>query len=142
MPDASVSRAEPDQRRRAYHRLLAASLVARVAPVEADQSALATWVRARIGGAADAIPEGLEGDAASVLTFTADYDDTDAGRVDARNAVESFRRHQRITELDDAIALLKPQGESTEYTREQRIALAELQREKKALEAEDRRAAT
>jgi DNA primase len=142
MPDASIARAPSDQRRSAHHRLLAASLVARLEPDAGDLSPLAAWVRARIAGTADGVPEGLEGEAASVLSFVGDYDDTDAGRVDARNAVANFRRRRRITEIDDAIALLKPQGESTEYTREQRIALAELQREQKALLAEERSAAS
>ena len=142
MPDTSISRLQPDQRRTACHRLLAACLVARVAPEETDQSALAGWVRARITGTADAVPEGFEGDAASVLSYTADYDETDEGRVDARQAVESFRRARRITEIDDAIAELKAQAESTDYTREQQIALNQLQREKAVLRDQDRSAAT
>jgi DNA primase len=141
MPDPSVTRLQPD-RRAVYHRLLAASLVAGIAPEERDDSLLAAWVRARIGGAADGVPEGLEGEAASVLSYTADYDDSDVGRVEARQAVESFRRGRRITEIDDAIAELKAQGESTEYTREQQITLKELQREKAALRDQDRSAAT
>ncbi len=142
MPDTSVARAPSDQRRVAYHRLLAACLVARLAPEETDESELAAWVRARIAGNAEGVPEGLEGDAAAVLSYTADYDDGDAGRVDARHAVESFRRARRITEIDDAIAELKANGESTEYTREQQITLNQLQREKAALRDQDRSAAT
>ncbi len=142
MPDASVSHVQEDQRRRTYHRTLAASLVARMAPDESDDSPLAAWVRARIAGTADGVPEGLEGEAASVLTHTANYDDDDNGRAVARVDVESFRRARRISELDDAIAELKAQAESTEYTREQQITLNQLQRDKAALRDQDRSAAT
>ncbi len=142
MPDASVIRAPADQRRTAHHRLLAASLVARVEPDESDVSPLATWVRARIAGTADAVPEGLEGDIATVLTFASNYDEGDDGRGAARGDVENFRRSRRITEIDDAIAVLKAQAESTEYTRAQQITLNELQREKAALRDQVRSAAT
>jgi DNA primase len=142
MPDTSVSRFQPDQRRTAHHRLLAASLVARVPPDESDASPLAAWVRARISDTAAGVPEGLEGEAATVLTYTASYDDDDDGRAAARGDVENFRLSRRITEIDDAIAELKAQGESTEYTRDQQITLSQLQREKAALRDQVRSAAT
>ena len=142
VPDSSVARAPSDQRRTAHHRLLAASLVARVAPEQDDASPLAGWVCARIAGSADAVPDGLEGDAATVLAFTSEYDDSDDGRAAARGDVENFRRSRRISDIDDAIAVLKAQVESTEYTREQQIKLNELQREKAALREQARSAAT
>jgi hypothetical protein len=142
MPDTSVAHAPEDQRQKTYHRMLAASIVARMPPDDDDTSALAGWVRARIAGTADGVPDGLEGAAASVLTHTANYDEGDDGRAVARADVESFRRARRITEIDDAIAELKAQAESTEYTREQQITLNQLQREKAALRDQDRSAAT
>jgi hypothetical protein len=122
--------------------MLAASLVARMPPEPSDESPIAQWVRARIAGTTDGVPEGLEGEAASVLTLSSNYDDDDAGRAAARGDVENFLRGRRIKEIDDAIAGLKPQGESTDLTREQQVTLKQLQLERAALRDQVRSAAT
>jgi DNA primase len=142
MPDTSLSRSQEDVRLKTYHRMLAASLVARMPPEPSDESPIAAWVRARIAGTSDGVPEGLEGEAASVLTLSSNYDDDDAGRAAARGDVENFLRGRRIKQIDDAIAELKPQGESTDLTREQQVTLKQLQLERAALRDQVRSAAT
>jgi len=131
--DTSVSTVQRNQREVAYHRLLAACLVAREAPADDDATPLATWVRARVRGQEAPVPTGLEGEAATVLAYAADYAEGDAGRAEARTAAENLRVVGRIWELDDLIALLKSELESPDHTREQEISLNRLQRERAAL---------
>jgi len=122
-----------NQREVAYHRLLAACLVAGELPGEDDATPLAAWVRSRIGGREAAVPDGLEGEAATVLAYAAEYAEGDDGRAEARTAVENLRVVGRIWELDDLIALLKSELEMPDHTREQEISLNRLQRERAAL---------
>jgi hypothetical protein len=131
--DTGVSRVARNQREAAYHRLLAACLVAREAPAADDATPLATWVRSRVSGQDAPVPTGLEGDAATVLAYAAEYADDDDGRAEARTAAENLRVVGRIWELDDLITLLKAELESPDHTREQEISLNRLQRERAAL---------
>ena len=81
----------------AYHRLLAACLVARgAAGRRTTPTPLAAWVARAIGGRDAAVPDGLEGDAATVLAYAAEYADGDDGRAEARTAVENLRVVGRI----------------------------------------------
>jgi DNA primase len=139
--DTSVSRVQRNQREVGYHRLLAACLVAGELPDEDDATPLAAWVRSRIGGHDAAVPDGLEGEAATVLAYAAEYPEGDDGRVTARTAVENLRVGRRITEIDDELASLKAQRDSPDNNQDTLKRLAELQRERVELEREFRASA-
>jgi DNA primase len=131
--DTGIARVQGNQREVAYHRLLAACLIAREAPGDDDATPLAAWVRARLGSQDAPVPTGLEGEAATVLAYAAEYAEGDDGRAEARAAAENLRVVARIWELDDLISLLKAELESPDHTREQEISLNRLQRERAAL---------
>ena len=110
-------------------------------PDEDDATPLAAWVRSRIGGHDAAVPDGLEGEAATVLAYAAEYPEGDDGRVTARTAVENLRVGRRITEIDDELASLKAQRDSPDNNQDTLKRLAELQRERVELEREFRASA-
>ncbi len=90
--------------------------------------ALVPWVGQRIGGSDNPAPEGLEGVAAAVLAYQADFDvASEDGYRETAVALRKLRVGVELAAVEDAIAVLKETLQTPEYTREDLERLKDLQ---------------